>query len=154
MVDDNLFVESKSESPGLVPLNINRAFVFGPDADIHMLRSLHAPPSQTRKYWNIFIERVDPLVKVLHKPTVTTILRKMGSDFLNIDPPMEALLFAIYFAVVTSMKQEDVLLSFLEEKQSLLSRYRYGVEQALSQAGFLTSQDLRTLQAFTIYLVA
>ncbi|KFZ14260.1 hypothetical protein V502_06152 [Pseudogymnoascus sp. VKM F-4520 (FW-2644)] len=154
MVDDNLFIESKTESPNPIPLDVNRAFVFGPVSDIHMLRSLHAPPSQISKYWNIFIERVDPLVKVLHKPTITTILSTIRSDFLNIDPPMEGLLFAIYFSVVTSMEPEDVLLNFSEDKQSLLSRYRYGVEQALSRAEFLTSQDLRTLQTFTIYLVA
>lgn len=66
---------------------------------------------------------------------------------------MQALMFAIYFAAVTSLTPEECIVQFGEHKQELLARYRYGTEQALVQAQLLNSSEMVTLQALVIYLV-
>ncbi len=66
----------------------------------------------------------------------------------------EALLFAMYFSVVTSLPPNDCRNMLGEEKGNLLSRYRFGVEQALARANLLTTQELVTLQAFVIFLIS
>lgn len=65
---------------------------------------------------------------------------------------MEALLFTIYYTVVTSMTQEEVKSNFDTDKTTLLARYRFGVEQALSRADFLSTTEVVTLQALVLFL--
>jgi hypothetical protein len=38
------------------------------------------------------------------------------------------------------------------ERQPLLKKYKFGVEQALARAGFIETSDIPTFQAFVIYM--
>lgn len=78
------------------------------------------------------------------------------SAFANIDKVakgLETLLFAIYYGAVTSTPNEDCLQQWGEERSVLLSRYRFGLEQALARANFLYCDEMIILQAFAIFLV-
>lgn len=103
----------------------------------------------------IYMTNVDPMSKILHKPT----LRKFISgakDHIDTMPgvsKMQALMFAIYFAAVTSLTPDECLAQFGDHKQQLLDRYRFGTEQALIQANLLVSMEMVPLQALVIYLV-
>ena len=66
---------------------------------------------------------------------------------------MQALMFAMYFAAITSLTPQECMTEFGEQKTELLARYRYGTEQALVQADILNSMEMVTLQALVIYLV-
>ncbi|KAL8874302.1 MAG: hypothetical protein Q9174_000342 [Haloplaca sp. 1 TL-2023] len=119
------------------------------------LRSLHPTPAQIEAMCSIYISNVDPINKILHKPT----LRKFISgakDHLDSMPggsKMQALMFAMYFAAITSLTPQECAAQCGEQKQQLLSRYRYGTEQALMQAELLNSMEMVTLQALVIYLI-
>ncbi|KAI1354474.1 hypothetical protein F5Y01DRAFT_272945 [Xylaria sp. FL0043] len=63
---------------------------------------------------------------------------------------MEALMFAISLAAVTSLREEEVEENFGEDRQTLLARFRLGTEQTLSRAGVLNTTDISTVQAFII----
>jgi hypothetical protein len=43
--------------------------VLGACSDVQNLASLHPPLETLRSLWEIFLERVDPLIKLLHTPT-------------------------------------------------------------------------------------
>jgi hypothetical protein len=43
--------------------------------------------------------------------------------------------------------------TFQDSKNHLLGRYRCGLERSLSRAGLLSTQELTTLQAFTILII-
>jgi hypothetical protein len=62
-------------------------------------------------------------------------------------------MFAIYFATITSMTQEEVLRELGGDKSVLLSQYHMAVQRAMVNAAFLNTQDLAVLQAFVLYLV-
>lgn len=66
---------------------------------------------------------------------------------------MQALMFAIYFAAITSLTPDECMIQFGEQKDDLLKRYRFGTEQALAHAELLNSMEMVTLQALVIYLV-
>ena len=66
---------------------------------------------------------------------------------------MQALMFAMYFAAITSLAPDECMIQFGENKEDLLKRYRFGTEQALVQAELLNSMEMVTLQALVIYLV-
>lgn len=74
-------------------------------------------------------------------------------DLDSLSKGVEALLFVIYFAVVTSLTQEESKEFFGESKDALLDKYRFCVEQALARAGFLSAQELILLQVLVIFLV-
>lgn len=86
----------------------HHAFVFGyRSADVD-LRSLHPLPSQIPYMWQLYQENVDPIVKVLHTPTVDKLIKETRKDLDSLTPPNEALMFAIYYAAITSINDADV----------------------------------------------
>ncbi|KAI5197397.1 hypothetical protein AUEXF2481DRAFT_27177 [Aureobasidium subglaciale EXF-2481] len=117
------------------------------------LLSLHPIAGQIEAYWNVFKERVDPLVKVLHIPTIEPTVLASASHLANLSKSFEALLFAIYYGATTSLSEVDCLNKLGEEKGLLLSRYRFGVEQALARASFLTTEEMMVVQAIVIFLI-
>ncbi|KAI0426723.1 hypothetical protein F5Y09DRAFT_333936 [Xylaria sp. FL1042] len=102
--------------------------------------SLRPLPSQVFYIWEIFVENVDPFIKVLHVPTIGRTIKEA-----------KALMFAISLAAVTSLREEEVEENFGEDRQTLLAKFRLGTEQALSRAGVLNTTDISTVQAFIIY---
>ncbi|KAI3336881.1 hypothetical protein HD806DRAFT_517885 [Xylariaceae sp. AK1471] len=113
--------------------------------------SLQPLPSQVSYIWQIFVENVDPFIKVLHVPTVTKAIRESKGKFNSMSRGMEALMFAISLAAVTSLRENEVEENFGDDRQALLARLRLGTEQALSRAGVLNTTDLNIVQAFIIY---
>ncbi|KFA74361.1 hypothetical protein S40288_06686 [Stachybotrys chartarum IBT 40288] len=102
--------------------------------------------------WQIFVDRVDPFVKVLHVPSVERIVTALESGISGTEPKTQALLGAISLATLVSLDEEEVAANFSQPKSQLVNSYRSIVEQALAQAGFLSTKDMTVLQAFVIYL--
>jgi hypothetical protein len=72
------------------------------------LKSLHPLPSQIPFYWQTFLENVNPLVKIIHVPTMDKTIKGVQNNLDGLEKGTEALMFAIYFATVTSMTGEEV----------------------------------------------
>lgn len=117
------------------------------------LRSYHPPAKIISLLWKYYVDNVDILVKVLHKPTAEALVMSCLKDPKTIDAPTEAFVFAIYFSTVTIMSPEECLRQHEEQRSVLLLRYRYAVEQALAQAGLLTTQEVVILQAVILLIV-
>ncbi len=131
-------------------------FIFQTNGERKDLRSLHPTPPQIIMLSDVFFSHVDPLFKVLHRPTVKKFLSAAADslDHMAIGDGQEALMFAIYFAAVTSLSQEESLKLFHQDREVLSVYYKYGIEAALANADFLNSMELVTLQAFVLYLVS
>ncbi len=54
------------------------------------------------------MDNVDPIVKLLHVPAMTNVVKELRSDMSTITPGVEALMFAIYLAAITSMEPDEV----------------------------------------------
>ena len=102
---------------------------------------------------NMYFTRVDPLFKLLHRPTTLSLIYTATQNKKNITKGQEALLFAIYFAAVTSLTDDECSRSLAYRKQDLVAKTKTGIEKALSNANFLDTTDMTVLQAFLIYLV-
>lgn len=136
-------------------LDNQRDLIFGSSSSIATsLYQLHPPSNQILEYWQIFTVNVDPVTKILHVPTFGSHIMEAKLDLQTLDIGLEALLFAVYFAAVTSLTTSECQMRFNEGKESLLARYRVAVEKALSKSNLLTSQNMMTLQALTLYLVS
>lgn len=115
---------------------------------------LHPPAVQIFQLWQIYLDNVNPLLKVTHTPTLQGQLIEAAANPSKMPKPLEALLFSIYYIAVMSMTDEQVRDTFKEEKPRLMSKYHRGTQQALVNAGFMRTSDLVVLQAFLLYLVS
>ncbi|KAM0329499.1 hypothetical protein ACHAQA_004808 [Verticillium albo-atrum] len=152
--DDSEDEETPDHSPQqpIEPSTDHHGFVFGyRSADVD-LRRLHPLPSQIPFLWQVYQENVEPLVKVLHIPSMEGLLRDMRKSIDNLSPGNEALVFAIYYSAITSMEDDEVQTNFGSSRPHLLSQYRFALEQALAKANFLNTSDMVVLQAFTLFL--
>lgn len=115
---------------------------------------LHPPAIQIFQLWQIYLNNVNPLLKINHAPTLQNQIVKASADLSNVAEPLEALMFAMYFLSVTSMPNEEVEAAFGVSKKALLARYHTASQQALINAQFMSSSELTTLQAFLLHLVS
>ncbi|KAL1839240.1 hypothetical protein VTJ49DRAFT_1718 [Mycothermus thermophilus] len=146
-------IEASPESPDNARGADHRAFLFGyRSADVD-LRPLHPLPSQIPFIWQVYQENVDPVLKVVHVPSMTHVIKRLSHNFDDLTPSMEALMFSIYYAAITSLDEEEVKLNFNADKCALVQKYRFAIEQALAKAEILTNPDFTVAQAFLIFLV-
>lgn len=154
ILDDPTDEEDDYPSPdsiSTVPTN-NQGFIFSFSSSILSLREFHPPSEQIPRYWEIYKENVDPMIKMFHRPCAEKTILEASQNLDHVSKPLEVMMFAIYFAVVTSMSGEECMITFALDKQAALKRYRFAFEQALARASFLSTQELVVLQSFTIFL--
>jgi hypothetical protein len=130
----------------------HQEFIFGYSSTMMTLRILHPPANEILTYWSIYQSNVDPVVRILHKPTTQKLFEQAAMDQLTIPKSSEPLVFAVYLSVITSLGPEECQRILKIERDTGLKRYRYATEQALARAGFLSSQEFVIVQAFTLFL--
>lgn len=117
------------------------------------LRAYHPAAVHVFKLWQIFLDNVNPFVKIFHAPTVQQQILEACGNMDHIPKDLEALMFGIYACAVMSTTDEDCLKIMGEKKDTLLARFGTGAQCALLNAGILKSPELMTLQALLLLLV-
>ncbi|KAK4154716.1 fungal-specific transcription factor domain-containing protein [Chaetomidium leptoderma] len=131
----------------------HQSFILGyRSADVD-LKPLHPLPSQIPFIWQVYQENVDPILKVIHVPSMSKLIKALRHNFDSLTPSTEALMFSIYYASITSLDEDEVKANFGTEKEVLIQKYRFAVEQALAKAEFITKPDFTVVQAFMLFLV-
>ena len=105
-----------------------------------------------RQYWCA----VDPLAHVIHKPTFEGECRKflLHGQVIDAAPAsFKALLLAMCLAAAVSLPLVQAKEVLGVAQQTLVGRLKIATEKALRDANFMSSVNIQTLQAFTIYLV-
>ncbi|PYH88339.1 fungal-specific transcription factor domain protein [Aspergillus ellipticus CBS 707.79] len=118
------------------------------------ITALHPPTLHIFKLWQIFLDNVNPLVKILHGPTIQQQILEATGDLTSISKGFEALMFSIYCVALVSIDGDEAQKTFGENKTRLLSKYRRGARLALSNAGILRTSDIVVLQAFVLFLLS
>ncbi|KAL9090538.1 MAG: hypothetical protein Q9165_005299 [Trypethelium subeluteriae] len=132
----------------------NDPLLFGSRKTNVDLSSLHPQQVQIFKLWHIYLENVNPLLKVTHTPTLQARIIDAATDVANISPALEALMFSIYCVSIVSLVDDDCRTSFGSPREDLLSSYQFGCQQALLNCGFLRSDDRDSLTALYLYLIS
>jgi hypothetical protein len=127
--------------------------LFGTPGSIVHLATLHPDQAKIFRLWQIYLDNVDPLLKVTHAPTLQPRIIDAISDLANISPPLEALLFSIYCVSLLSISEDQCQALFGSPKGELLAGYQFACRQALLNAGVLRSSDHDCLTALFLYLV-
>ncbi|KAL7925230.1 hypothetical protein ACQKWADRAFT_244428 [Trichoderma austrokoningii] len=98
---------------------------------------IFSPSVGSFDHFDVFQENVDPVVHILHRPTmrktITEVLPLL--DGSSLDRMTEVVVFSICCAASTSLSDADCQRLLGEERRVLLSRYRYAIEQSKDPRG-------------------
>ncbi|KAL2858196.1 hypothetical protein BJX68DRAFT_162674 [Aspergillus pseudodeflectus] len=118
----------------------------------HSVAPLNPSLALGQTYWQVFLERVDPLIKVVHRPSASRILRSAIDNPTLLNEGQGALLQVIYLACISAMDEADIQANLQMSKATAVSTYRMAAEHALARAGFLTTNDWNTMQALVLFI--
>jgi hypothetical protein len=107
------------------------------------------------KLLRIYHARVDSVYKILHWPTVLSMVEESHQSIVGIHPilSVQVLETAIYFMALCSITNDEAEEMDLGDRSEMLQTYRCVIEGLLARSSLLHSPDLIVLQAFVIYLV-
>ena len=151
---DSASSDEDEEHPthGHSPSDFNhQSFVLGYSSLMLDMTKLQPTPTQIFIMWETFKENVDPLMKIVHVPTVKNIIMKAASA-TALTRPIEVLFYSICFAAVVSMSNDQCQSLLGSSKTELMRKYRFATEQGLARANFLNNSSLVVLQAFVLFL--
>ncbi|KAJ4016424.1 hypothetical protein NW752_003551 [Fusarium irregulare] len=151
--DESDIEETPDSSPAVALSANHNAFIFGYRSTEVDLDKYWPVPSVIPFLWSVYQENVEPLLKVLHIPTMEPVFRDARRDHKQLSPGNEALVWAIYYAAITSLDPDEVRANLSVTKEDILVQYRFAVEQALAKANFLNSLDTPIMQALLIFLL-
>ncbi|RKK83024.1 hypothetical protein BFJ68_g17488 [Fusarium oxysporum] len=122
---------------------------------LHMCepQQLNVRHEQVAHLWYYFKARVDPIMKVLHVPSMELVITAT-SNLQPVSREAEALIFAISYIAIRSLTADECKFVFGESRDALSAYYRLGYEQASARAGFIEATNLATMQAHILYLAA
>lgn len=114
------------------------------------------PPRMASQLVDIFFDNVDPVFKVLHKPTVRRFLDHdqpyLGHNANS--PPNRALKSAMWFVAICTLRDADCFARFGQTRSDLLHLYKRHCDVTLTQADLIVTTDLATVQACVLYTAA
>lgn len=109
---------------------------------------------QIFRLWQLFLDNVNPLLKIIHAPSLQGRIIEAASNLTTISPTLEALMFSIYCTSLFSITAQECQNMFDCSKEDLLLRFQSGCQQALWKSGFLRSTERDCLTALFLYLVS
>ena len=78
--------------------------------------------------WQKYLENVEPILKILHTPTVQRQILNNTQFRETLGSPTECLISAICYAAMATMTMEDCRVELDEEKHEVLNRYVHGLK--------------------------
>lgn len=117
------------------------------------MEPLSPEPAFAFRLWQLFLDRVNPLTKLVHVPSLQPHIVE-ASACLSVAPVgMRALLFSICAIAVVSLSDAECASVFSQSRNGLSRQFMSAAQRSLIEANFMQSCDMALLQAFLLYLV-
>ncbi|KAF4550197.1 Fungal specific transcription factor domain-containing protein 23 [Elsinoe fawcettii] len=146
--------ESTVKMAWLKMFDSNEHILFGTKLITNDLSSLHPKQMEIFKLWQIYLDNVDPMIKVTHSTSLQTRIINAALDLQKVEPPLEALMFSIYCMALSSLADGQDKQILGSTKDELLRNYQFGCQQALLKCEFLRTTDRECLTALFLYLLS
>ncbi|KAI8947562.1 fungal-specific transcription factor domain-containing protein [Xylaria longipes] len=145
--------ESESSTASLSPDNHADLFLGVEDATIN-LQELQPDLVNVFRLWQLFTDRVNPLTKVIHVPSLQSYVMDAATDINKVPLAYQALLFSIYIMAVVSLTGQETLQLLGMTRDEALNRFTRGAKLALTRANFLKNYNMTILQALVLYMLS
>jgi hypothetical protein len=106
------------------------------------------------RLWNVYVKSVDPVLKILHIPTVQTVVLATILEPRSAQSSTVALTFAIYYAAVTAIYYNHEPIHLPCDGPTLLRRYKLCLDRLLTVNDLMMRPEMTSLQALAIYVVS
>jgi len=119
-------------------------------------REISISPQTRRSLCEIYLHNVDPVFKILHRPSLRAFLID-EEPYLDYEPDHQApvtLAYAVYYAAVCTIDDPQCQVMFGVGKKTILADLQRETEAALIKSDFVTTNDLTILQAYVLSLVS
>ncbi|KAK6865452.1 bikaverin cluster-transcription factor [Apiospora arundinis] len=130
------------------------AAIFGYRSMAHSLHPLHPSLAQAVALFRVFTERVAPMVRIFHIPTLSRDYWDALASLDSISKDTEAVLFTVYYTAVISLTPQSCMEVLGVPREQALTHFRFAVEQSLARANLLNTQSMTLLQAATCFVLA
>lgn len=110
----------------------------------------------TGELCRVFLRQVDPIIKILHRPSLSKWMLQ-GEEYLaHLDSYASAVALssAVCYSAACSMTENQCSTLFHTSKAILVADCRSACEAALEKSCLLSTKDITILQAFILYLVS
>jgi hypothetical protein len=138
MIED----DSTSESAFYFP------FIPAPD-----YQPISPPKEQSDVFLRVFSENVSPFVRVLHGPRLTFEVNDFRKGKLPDAHIFECQLFVLFALAIITLKPEECIAEFGQEKSVLIKSFKHAAEHGLAHLQIASTHKIRTLQVYLLYIV-
>jgi hypothetical protein len=145
--------DSEDGSPEGSSPDENPELLFGNGTPAAKVEDFWPDPAAIFRLWQAYLDRVNPLTKIIHVPSLQPYVAEAASGAQNVPKNIEALLFSIFLMAVVSLTPDECRELLGYSREEALRRFSSGSRLSLQRLNFLRSHDLTTLQALVIYLV-
>ncbi|KAM6515732.1 hypothetical protein FALCPG4_013945 [Fusarium falciforme] len=118
------------------------------------LSSIQPSTVQAFTLWQLFLDRVNPLTKVIHTPSVQPYVTEGESSIEAVPLNYQALRFAIFTLASMSMSESESQQKLGCSRQDAIRDYTQGTEIALRKLNVMKNFDMVALQALVLYLLS
>ncbi|KAK3308497.1 fungal-specific transcription factor domain-containing protein [Chaetomium strumarium] len=144
--------EPEASSPETMTPDNNSDLLLRGDSPGVKVETLWPDAAQIFRLWQFYLDRVNPLTKIIHVPSLQPYVAEAASGSQNVPKNIEALLFSVFLMAVVALTPDECLALLGYSREDAIQRFSSGVRSSLNRIGFLRSHDLTTLQALVIYL--
>ncbi|KAH7174395.1 fungal-specific transcription factor domain-containing protein [Fusarium flagelliforme] len=111
-------------------------------------------PFQILRLWQVFLNRVNPLTKMIHGPSTESLIISAMTDPMDMPHKSRALLFSICLISVVSLSKDEAKSMLDLQKNEAIQKFTNGLKVALNKVNYLRNYDMATLQALVFYLLS
>ncbi|KAF5021221.1 hypothetical protein F66182_6740 [Fusarium sp. NRRL 66182] len=145
--EDCSVMGSEDRSP-----DYNIDLLLSSDASQTSIEELQPDPVHVFRLWQVFVDRVNPLVKIIHVPSVQPYALELATNMNNIPLNYQSLLFSIFTITTVSLTEAESVQMLGMSREEALRKYTVGTKLALTKFNFLKNYDMVALQALLLYL--
>ncbi|KAK1994063.1 fungal-specific transcription factor domain-containing protein [Colletotrichum falcatum] len=124
------------------------------DASIPLTDQMYAcvPPAHAIDVlWRVFLDRVDPVTRVVHVPTLHTRVVDAINDFTGVPLATAALLFSIFLTASGSLSRQEHWNELGRGQAEAIADFTLGLKLALTELNYLKNHNLEVLCSLALY---
>ncbi|KAK1967851.1 fungal-specific transcription factor domain-containing protein [Colletotrichum sublineola] len=101
--------------------------------------------------WRVFLDRVDPVTKVIHVPTFHARIIDAVNNFASVPLATAALLFSIFLTASGSLSRQEHWDEFGRSQSDAIADFTLGLKLALTELNYLKNHNLEVLSSLALY---
>ncbi|KAG8407078.1 hypothetical protein J3458_020573 [Metarhizium acridum] len=110
-------------------------------------------PVEAINLWGNFLERVNPLTKIVHVPTLEPYVMRAAVGMHLVPIEYQALLYSIYAVAAKSMSDQECFELLGYSRDTILKKYGSSIKRALMKYNHRENYTMITLQTLILYLL-